>query len=192
MNAEFILSAAKPEQFIKTDLPEICFAGRSNVGKSSMINKILGRKNLVKVGNTPGKTRLINFFNIDSKYIFTDLPGYGYAAVSKAERAAWGKLIEYYFAHRQNLALCVLLLDIRRIPNNDDMKMIAAMKSRNVPLISVLTKADKLSNNEKVKQIKIISESSGINKENLIVFSSVTGQGKEQVWQEIVKTSISL
>lgn len=192
MNAEFILSAAKPEQFIKTDLPEICFAGRSNVGKSSMINKILGRKNLVKVGNTPGKTRLINFFNIDSKYIFTDLPGYGYAAVSKAERAAWGKLIEYYFAHRQNLALCVLLLDIRRVPNSDDMKMISAMKSRNVPLISVLTKADKLSNNEKVKQIKIISESSGINKENLIVFSSVTGQGKEQVWQEIVKTSISL
>lgn len=192
MNAEFILSAAKPEQFIKTDLPEICFAGRSNVGKSSMINKILGRKNLVKVGNTPGKTRLINFFNIDSKYIFTDLPGYGYAAVSKAERAAWGKLIEYYFAHRQNLALCVLLLDIRRVPNSDDMKMISAMKSRNVPLISVLTKADKLSNNEKVKQIKIISESSGINKENLIVFSSVTGQGKEQVWQEIAKTSISL
>lgn len=192
MNAEFILSAAKPEQFIKTDLPEICFAGRSNVGKSSMINKILGRKNLVKVGNTPGKTRLINFFNIDSKYIFTDLPGYGYAAVSKAERAAWGKLIEYYFAYRQNLALCVLLLDIRRIPNNDDMKMIAAMNSRNVPLISVLTKADKLSNNEKVKQIKIISESSGIDKENLIVFSSVTGQGKEQVWQEIVKTNISL
>lgn len=192
MNAEFILSAAKPEQFIKTDLPEICFAGRSNVGKSSMINKILGRKNLVKVGNTPGKTRLINFFNIDSKYIFTDLPGYGYAAVSKAERAAWGKLIEYYFAHRQNLALCVLLLDIRRVPNSDDMKMISAMKSRNVPLISVLTKADKLSNNEKVKQIKIISESSGINKENLIVFSSVTGQGKEQIWQEIVKTNISL
>lgn len=192
MNAEFILSVAKPEQFIKTDLPEICFAGRSNVGKSSMINKILGRKNLVKVGNTPGKTRLINFFNIDSKYIFTDLPGYGYAAVSKAERVAWGKLIEYYFAYRQNLALCVLLLDIRRVPNSDDMKMISAMKSRNVPLISVLTKADKLSNNEKVKQIKIISESSGINKENLIVFSSVTGQGKEQVWQEISKTSISL
>lgn len=136
MNAEFILSAAKPEQFIKTDLPEICFAGRSNVGKSSMINRILDRKKLVKVGNTPGKTRLVNFFNIDSKYIFTDLPGYGYAAVSKAERASWGKLIEYYFTHRQNLALCVLLLDIRRIPNDDDMKMISAMKSRNVPLCS--------------------------------------------------------
>lgn len=191
MNAEFILSAAKPEQFLKTDLPEICFAGRSNVGKSSMINRILDRKKLVKVGNTPGKTRLINFFNIDSKYIFTDLPGYGYAAVSKAERASWGKLIEYYFANRKNLALCVLLLDIRRIPNDDDMKMMEAMKSRNVPLIAVLTKSDKLSNNEKAKQIKIISEKIQIPKENLIVFSSMTGQGKEQVWQEILKTSIS-
>ena len=191
MNAEFILSAAKPEQFLKTDLPEICFAGRSNVGKSSMINRILDRKKLVKVGNTPGKTRLVNFFNIDSKYIFTDLPGYGYAAVSKTERASWGKLIEYYFAHRKNLALCVLLLDIRRIPNDDDMKMMEAMKSRNVPLIAVLTKSDKLSNNEKAKQIKIISEKIQIPKENLIVFSSMTGQGKEQVWQEILKTSMS-
>ncbi len=178
MNASFILSAAKPEQFIKSDLPEICFAGRSNVGKSSMINKILSRKNLVKVGNTPGKTRLVNFFNIGEKYIFTDLPGYGYAAVSKSERASWGKVIEYYFANRKNLALCVLLLDIRRVPNDDDMKMIAAMQSRNVPLIAVLTKS---------KQIKIISEKTLISKENLIVFSAVTGTGKEQIWQEIEK-----
>lgn len=185
MEATFILSAAKPEQFIKTDLPEICFAGRSNVGKSSIINKILNRKKLVKVGNTPGKTRLINFFNIDSKYIFTDLPGYGYAAVSKAERAAWGKLIEYYFAKRQNLALCVLLLDIRRIPNDDDMKMIKAMKSRNVPLISVLTKSDKLSNNQRFKQVKLISDKSGISIDNLIIFSSMTGQGKDEIWQAI-------
>ena len=187
MNATFILSAAKPEQFIKSSLPEICFAGRSNVGKSSMINKILNRKNLVKVGNTPGKTRLVNFVNIDDKYIFTDLPGYGYAAVSKSERAAWGKLIEYYFAKRENLSLCMLLLAIRRVPNDDDMKMIAAMQSRNVPLISVLTKSDKLSNNEKAKQIKIISEKTGIDKSNLIVFSAVTGTGKEQIWQEIEK-----
>lgn len=187
MNASFILSAAKPEQFIKSSLPEVCFAGRSNVGKSSMINKILNRKNLVKVGNTPGKTRLVNFFNIDDTYIFTDLPGYGYAAVSKSERAAWGKLIEYYFAHRKNLALCVLLLDIRRIPNDDDMKMIAAMQSRSVPLIAVLTKSDKLSNNEKAKQIKIISEKTLIPKDNLIIFSAVTGTGKEQIWQEIKK-----
>ena len=102
--------------------------------------------------------------NIGEKYIFTDLPGYGYAAVSKSERASWGKVIEYYFANRKNLALCVLLLDIRRVPNDDDMKMIAAMQSRNVPLIAVLTKSDKLSNNEKTKQIKIISEKTLISK----------------------------
>lgn len=187
MNADFILSAAQPNQFPITSLPEVCFAGRSNVGKSSMINKILSRKNLVKVGNTPGKTRLINFFNIDSKYIFTDLPGYGYAKVSKKERIAWGKLIEKYFQIRENLALCVLLLDIRRVPNEDDLKMISAMKSRNVPLISVLTKSDKLSNNEKAKQIKIISETTGIDKEHLIVFSAITGVGKDNIWDEINK-----
>ena len=187
MNASFILSAAKPEQFIKSSLPEVCFAGRSNAGKSSMINKILSRKNLVKVGNTPGKTRLVNFFNIDDKYIFFFFSGYGYAAVAKSERAAWGKLIEYYFAHRENLALCMLLLDIRRVPNDDDIKMISAMQSRNVPLIAVLTKSDKLSNNEKTKQIKIIAEKTLIPKENLIVFSAITGTGKEQIWQEIEK-----
>ncbi len=190
MNCSFILSAVAPNQFIKTDLPEICFAGRSNVGKSSMINKILNRKNLVKVANKPGKTRLINFFNIDNKYIFTDLPGYGYAAVSKVEKARWAKLIEYYFAKRKNLSLCVLLLDIRRVPNDDDMKMIEAMQIRDVPLILVLTKADKLSNNQKVKQIKIISEKTGVSKENLIVFSAVTGIGKEDIWQEIEKFSM--
>ena len=187
MNADFLLSAAAPNQFPKTSLPEVCFAGRSNVGKSSMINKILSRKNLVKVGNTPGKTRLINFFNIDSKFLFTDLPGYGYAKVSKSERKAWGKLIEKYFQIRENLALCVLLLDIRRIPNEDDLNMITAMRSRNVPLISVLTKADKLSNNEKAKQVKIISETTGISPENLIVFSAMTGLGKEKIWEEINK-----
>ncbi len=189
MEVSFILSAATPSQFFKTDLPEVCFAGRSNVGKSSMINKILNRKSLVKVGNTPGKTRLINFFNINSQYIFTDLPGYGYAAVSKAERVAWGKLIEYYFAHRKNLQLCILLLDIRRIPNEDDMKMIKAMQSRTIPLLAVLTKADKLSNNEKFKQINLISEKTGIVKDNLIVFSAITGLGKEQIWQEIEKNT---
>lgn len=187
MNADFILSAASHTQFPVTDLPEICFAGRSNVGKSSMINKILDRKNLVKVGNTPGKTRLINFFNINNKYIFTDLPGYGYAAVSKKERADWGKLIEKYFSIRENLALCVLLLDIRRIPNDDDLKMLKAMQSRQIPVICILTKADKLSNNEKFKQVNIISNTLKVSKENLIVFSALNGTGKDKIWEEIEK-----
>ena len=186
MDANFMLSAADHSQFPVSCIPEICFAGRSNVGKSSMINRILDRKKLVKVGNTPGKTRLINFFDINGgEFIFTDLPGYGYAAVSKKERAAWGKLIEKYFAIRQNLALCVLLLDIRRMPNDDDMRMRDAMAARKVPLISVLTKADKLSNNEKVKQIKLISEKTGIDKDNLIVFSAINGIGKENIWEKI-------
>lgn len=187
MNAEFMLSAAAPAQFPFSNLPEVCFAGRSNVGKSSMINKILDRKNLVKVGNTPGKTRLINFFNIDNTYIFTDLPGYGYAAVSKKERIQWGKLIEKYFQIRKNLTLCVLLLDIRRVPNEDDLKMLEAMKSINIPVRCILTKADKLSNNEKFKQVRIISETIKMDKENLILFSALNGNGKDEIWSEIKK-----
>lgn len=187
MNADFMLSAASPSQFPSSNLPEVCFAGRSNVGKSSMINKILDRKNLVKVGNTPGKTRLINFFNIDNTYIFTDLPGYGYAAVSKKERIQWGKLIEKYFQVRKNLSLCVLLLDIRRVPNEDDLKMLEAMRSVNIPVKCVLTKSDKLSNNEKFKQVKIISETIKMDKENLILFSAINGNGKDEIWSEIKK-----
>ncbi len=185
MDAKFILSAAKVEQFPNSDLPEIAFAGRSNVGKSSMINKLLNRKSLVKVGNTPGKTRLINFFQVDDRYMFTDLPGYGYAAVSKAEKSAWAKLIEKYFSIRRQLSLCVLLLDIRRVPNDDDLKMLEAMNFSNIETIAVLTKADKLSGNEKFKQIKVISDKLKINKENLIPFSSVTGLGCEEVWNVI-------
>lgn len=185
MDAKFILSAAKVEQFPESNLPEIAFAGRSNVGKSSMINKLLNKKSLVKVGNTPGKTRLINFFEIENKFMFTDLPGYGYAAVSKAEKAAWGKLIEKYFALRRQLALCVLLLDIRRTPNDDDLRMLDAMQLSNIETIAVLTKADKLSGNGKAKQIKIISDTLKIDKKNLIMFSSVTGLGKDDLWNVI-------
>ena len=170
--AEFTLSAPRESLCPNDNKIEFAFIGRSNVGKSSLINMLCNNKKLAKTSATPGKTLLINHFIINREWYLVDLPGYGYAAVSKSERAAWGRLIEYYFAHRENLALCMLLLDIRRVPNDDDMKMIAAMQSRNVPLIAVLTKSDKLSNNEKAKQIKIISEKTGISKENLIVFSA--------------------
>lgn len=185
MNAEFILSAAAPEQFPNTLLPEIAFAGRSNVGKSSMINKLLERKSLVKTGNTPGKTRLINFFNVEERYIFTDLPGYGYAAVSKAERNAWGKLIDRYFRMRRQLRLCVLLLDIRRLPSDDDIQMLNAMLGAKIPVIPVLTKADKLSNNERFNQTVAISKIIGMGKDELIQFSSETGLGRDKMWEII-------
>lgn len=189
MEAEFIISAASPAQFPPTSFPETAFAGRSNVGKSSMINKLLERKKLVKVGNTPGKTRLINFFKVEDRLIFADLPGYGYAAVSKAERRSWGKLVEAYFAKRRQLSLCVLLLDIRRIPNEDDMLMLSAMRDSSIKTIAVLTKADKLSNNETAKQAKTISCVTGIDITRLILFSSVTGRGRDEVWNEINATA---
>lgn len=191
MEAEFLLSAAASSQFPKSNYPEIAFAGRSNVGKSSMINKLLLRKNLVKTGNTPGKTRLVNFFLVEKQLVFTDLPGYGYAAVSKAEKASWGKLINTYFSVRKQLSMCVLLLDIRRLPNNDDLDMLEAMKIANIETISVLTKADKLSNNQKAKQLNAISQALAMDKSKLITFSSVTGEGRDKVW-DIIKGRILL
>lgn len=185
MKSEFIISAASPVQFPRTDYPEVAFAGRSNVGKSSMINKLLLRKNLVKTGNAPGKTRLVNFFNVDDKFIFTDLPGYGYAAVSKAMRNDWGKLIHAYFSKRKQLSLCVMLLDIRRVPNDDDMLMLSSMRDSSIRTIVVLTKVDKLSGNEKTKQVQIISDFTGIEKSRMILFSAITGQGRDEVWNEI-------
>lgn len=187
MNAEFLLSAANPAQFPRTDYPEIAFAGRSNVGKSSMINKLLLRKSLVKIGNTPGKTRLVNFFSVEDKFIFTDLPGYGYAAVSKAMRNDWGKLIHAYFSKRSQLSLCVMLLDIRRTPNDDDMLMLSSMRDSSISTIVILTKVDKLSGNEKTKQVQLISNFTGIDKSRMILFSAITGQGRDEVWNEINK-----
>ncbi len=185
MEAEFLLSAASCAQFPDTPYPEIAFAGRSNVGKSSMINRLLERKSLVKTGGTPGKTRLINFFLAQKRVMFTDLPGYGYAAVSKAERASWGKLMESYFRTRRQLRLCVLLLDIRRDPNGDDIKMLEAMKLSNIEALAVLTKADKLSGNGRVQRIKAVSEALGMDKSRFILFSSLTGEGREKVWEAI-------
>lgn len=185
MEAEFLLSAASCAQFPDTPYPETAFAGRSNVGKSSMINRLLERKSLVKTGRTPGKTRLINFFLAQKRIMFTDLPGYGYAAVSKAERASWGRLMESYFRTRRQLRLCVLLLDIRRDPNGDDMKMLEAMRLSNIEALAVLTKADKLSGNGRVQRIKAASEALGMDKSRFILFSSLTGEGREKVWEAI-------
>lgn len=185
MEAEFLLSAASPSQFPATPYPETAFAGRSNVGKSSMINRLLDRKSLVKTGRTPGKTRLINFFLADKRLMFTDLPGYGYAAVPKAEKASWKKLIEAYFSDREQLKLCVLLLDIRRDPNEDDLKMLNAMQLSSIDVLCVLTKSDKLSGNQKAQRVKAISDAIGMDKSKFILFSSLTGEGREKVWQAI-------
>jgi len=185
MKAEFITSAADKEGFPKTDLPEIAFIGRSNVGKSSMINALLGRKKLVKVGNTPGKTRLINFFNIEDKYIFVDLPGYGYAKTSKAERKKWGRLIESYLKTRTQIKACVLIIDIRRIPSGDDFLMIDWLSDNEIPILLTATKTDKVSRNELEKQINKIAETLSVTPNTVLPFSATRKDGMETVWENI-------
>ncbi len=185
MNVSFIKSAAKLNQFPVSDLPEICFSGRSNVGKSSLLNLLTGRKSLAKIGKTPGKTRLVNFFNIDDKYIFTDLPGYGYANVSKAERASWGSLIEGYIYKRNNLKLAIQLLDSRRIPNESDMQMIDFFNCIKLDTLIVLTKCDKLSNNQLANQIKAISEKLAIPKEKIIQTTIRKSSSKDKILEYI-------
>lgn len=188
MNAYFIKSALKGSEFPKSLMPEVCFIGRSNVGKSSVINALLGRRSLVKVGKTPGKTRLLNFFNVDEKLVFVDLPGYGYAKVSKSEKKGWSKNIYDYVAKRDVLELSVLILDIRRIPSDEDLQMIEIFKHYRRNFIFILNKADKLSKNEQIKQLDMISEYLFVDKSNFIIFSAVKKVGIEDVWEKINKS----
>jgi len=185
MNAEFVTSAADVSGFPESSLPEIAFIGRSNVGKSSMINALIGRKKLVKVGNTPGKTRLINFFNIDNTYMFVDLPGYGYAKVSKAERKKWEQLIGSYIKMRRQLKACVLIIDCRRIPSDDDFFMIDKLSGNEIPIILAATKADKLSSNKLQKQLRDIAFELEITEDAIIPFSAVKRTGLTDIWANI-------
>ena len=187
MKAEYIKSAYYPKDYPDTILPEIAFVGRSNVGKSSMINCLLERKKLVKVSQQPGKTRSINWFSVDDKLMFVDLPGYGYAKVSKKDRQLWGKIIETYLKERENLKACVLIYDIRRKPSDEDLKMLEWLRYYDILPLLVLTKADKLSNNQIAKQVKIISDVTNMSKSDFIVFSAVSRKGKEEAWSKIEK-----
>ncbi len=185
MKAEFIKSAREPQQYPVTEFPEIAFAGRSNVGKSSMINTLLGTRKLVKVGKTPGKTRLVNFFLVQDTFMLVDLPGYGYAKVSKEEKKQWGETIENYLTERTQLVACVLILDIRRDPNEDDLGMLFWFQHFYLRTIVALTKCDKLSNNQAASRLAAISKQLNIAREDFILFSSLTGKGKDEVWKRI-------
>ena len=183
-SSEFITSAVKPSQYPQTGLPEIAFAGRSNVGKSSLINRLINRKRLVKTSSTPGRTQLVNFFMINSSLVFVDLPGYGYAKVPKSVKKTWGPMIETYLSTRETLKGVVLIMDLRRIPGLEELNFINWLNHYDIPTILVLTKADKLSKTKRTKQILAISKALSINKDNLVLFSAKTGLGKERVWDE--------
>lgn len=179
--AEFILSAVEPSKFLRDGLPQIAFAGRSNVGKSSVINRVLGRKNFAHVGATPGKTSQINYFKIDGKAYLVDLPGYGYAKVSKAERYRWGRLMERYFAAGL-ISLGVQIVDARHKPTADDLTMIQWFYESGCPVLIVANKLDKLKKSEIEPNLARIRDTLCPEGEaRVIPFSAETGVGKDEL-----------
>ena len=186
-SAKFICSAVTPEQYPPANLPEVAFAGRSNVGKSSLINKILNRKKLVRTSKTPGRTQLLNFFEINDVYRFVDLPGYGYAKVPVEVQRRWRPMVETYLTSRSNLKGMVLLLDIRREPSQEDLALWHWLLTMGIEVITVITKADKLSKNKGNKQAASIARTLGCKTEELVRFSAMTGEGRDEIWQKLFK-----
>ena len=183
--AEFVTSAARLDQLPPPGLPEVAFAGRSNVGKSSLINTLVMRKGLVKTSSTPGKTRLINFFTINGRYGFVDLPGYGYARGSKAERARWGPLVEGYLKKRPTLKAVVLIMDLRHEPFATDLQMVEWLAHQEISTILVATKADKLARGRQKEHLKRAAETLGVEPEAVIPFSAKTRLGRPELWRAI-------
>lgn len=178
--------AVNPSGYPKTWYPEVAFAGRSNVGKSSLINAMLNRKSLAKVSGTPGKTRTINFYNINDKMYFVDLPGYGYARVSFDEKKKWADMIENYLEERETLKCVILIVDIRHEPTSDDVLMMEWIRSRGCRLVVAATKADKLTRNNINKNLTVVSKKLGLKNDDILVpFSSETKQGRKDLWNII-------
>ncbi|HIY22390.1 MAG TPA: ribosome biogenesis GTP-binding protein YihA/YsxC [Candidatus Flavonifractor merdigallinarum] len=179
-HAEFVRSAAKAADFPRDALPQIVFAGRSNVGKSSVINRLLGRKNFARVGNSPGKTTHINYFLIDKKLYLVDLPGYGYAKVSQAEKARWGRLIESWFADGELMTLGILIVDARHKPTADDCTMAEWFHASGKPFAVVANKLDKLKKSEIEPNLERIRETLSLGAEDLLIpFSAEKGTGRD-------------
>ena len=184
--AEIMISAVDPVQYPNTGWPEIALAGRSNVGKSSLINSLVNRKALARVGNTPGKARIINFYNINDRISFVDLPGYGFAKVSREEQKSWGRLAETYLNSRKNLNIILLLVDIRHDPTPDDIIMLNYIKESGRDYAVIATKADKIKRSEYKKHTERIRTVLELDKDcNIIVFSSQKRIGIEETWSKI-------
>ncbi|MBP2240620.1 GTP-binding protein [Cytobacillus eiseniae] len=182
-SANIVISAVKPDQYPGEALPEFALAGRSNVGKSSFINKMLNRKNLARTSSKPGKTQTLNFYLINEILHFVDVPGYGYAKVSKKEREAWGKMIETYLTGREQLKAVVQIVDLRHPPSKDDVMMYHFLKHYEIPCIIIATKADKIPKAKWQKHLKVAKETLELDpNDHIVLFSSETGLGKDQAW----------
>lgn len=183
VSSDIVISAVRPEQYPETHLPEFALAGRSNVGKSSFINKMLNRKGLARISSKPGKTQTLNFYLINEILHFVDVPGYGYAKVSKSERAAWGRMIETYFTSREQLRAAVLIVDLRHPPTQDDVMMYDFLKHYGIPCIIIATKADKIPRGKWQKHLKVTKETLDLDEnDQIVLFSSETGEGKDKAW----------
>ena len=188
LDARFIISAVSPEQFPREDLPEFAFLGRSNVGKSSLLNALAAKEGLAKTSATPGRTQAINFFRIGENYQFVDLPGYGYARVPRAITNSWKSLIDAYLTDRRTLALCFLLIDARRGWMEKDLELRCWLESRNRRYMVVATKFDKLKS-QKEKHSGLAQLRKHCSESELVPFSAITGQGVKELWQTISKTT---
>lgn len=185
--AEFIISAVSPKQYPQGTLPEFALAGRSNVGKSSFINKMINRKNLARTSSKPGKTQTLNYYLINKDLYFVDLPGYGYAKVSKSEKEKWGKMMEEYLQTREPLRAVLQIVDIRHSPTKDDQGMYEYLKHYGIPVIVIATKADKIPKGKWQKHLKEVRTTLNMDSnDELILFSAETGQGKDESWKAIL------
>lgn len=185
--AEILTSAVSPKQYPDANLPEIALAGRSNVGKSSFINKLIKRKALARTSSQPGRTQTLNFYQINDQFRFVDVPGYGYARVSKKDRQAWAEMIDEYLNTRENIVLLILLMDIRNGPTELDINMQAYADELGIPYIIVLTKLDKIKPSQKSKHIKPFMDAFSFpSEDHFFLFSAETGEGSSDVWDVIL------
>ncbi|RNC69231.1 MAG: YihA family ribosome biogenesis GTP-binding protein [Desulfuromonadales bacterium] len=186
-SAEFVTSGTKPAHYPPAELPEVAFAGRSNVGKSSLINVLVNRKSLVRTSSTPGRTQLINFFRVNGNLMLVDLPGYGFAKVPLEVKRQWGPMVETFLSTRENLGCVVLILDIRREPTEEDQLMLQWLRAYDIPVLVVVTKCDKVSKNERAKQTALIARTLGLAREEMAFFSALSKEGRDEVWKRIAE-----
>jgi len=184
VKARFITSAAEAKQFPPEDLPEVAVVGRSNVGKSSLINALTGQATLARTSRTPGRTRLVNWFEIDGKFHLVDLPGYGYAEVSREMRESWRPLIENYLSNRKTLAGVLMLVDVRRGVQTDELDFVPWLEARDTPIVVALTKADKLAKNKRMLEVFKAKKALGLRREPFAV-SALTGDGIDELWRAV-------
>lgn len=184
-SATFVKSATKPSNYPADEFSEVAFAGRSNVGKSTLINTLVNRRGLVRTSSTPGRTQLLNFFDINGEFLLVDLPGYGFAKVPLSVKKEWGPMVRTYLEKRPQLRAVVILFDIRRIPREEDLQLLDWLEEFGIPTIPVITKIDKVTKTRRPAQIKPILETTGLPRDAFTLFSALTKEGRDEIWERI-------